>query len=681
MEALAQPDGLRAYDWASRYSTSRDDLIGSFYKPAIERSSRYDRAVGYFRSSFFSIAGGPTAAFALRGGIIRLLCSPELTADDAAAVKRGLELRDAIDEAARRELERILEYPLARPAVELLAALVAEGALEIRFGVREDGSGIFHDKVGVFTDATGDALSFSGSVNETWQGWHPLGNHESFEVFKSWSRLDGARVADHITYFTGLWEGTAKGLAVYEAPYAFREQLVRLAETVKGGLRTATGRAGPSPRRLFDHQLLAIQNWEAAGCRGILQHATGSGKTLTALHAVRDWLAQSGPALVIVPSTLLLEQWYAEAERELALLEPSILLVGGGHDEWRRGALLRMHSEPGSAARLTIATIQTASSRRFIDAVRGGDHLLLVADEVHRLGSDKFRAVFEIPSGAALGLSATPVRGGDEEGTAAISAYFGNVVPPVFELRDAIAAGRLCPYEYYVRLVDLMESEADEYRELTVRIGQVYATAGVDAGMRRYLEYLLIRRSRIVKQAYAKSAAAAEIVARDFQDGQHWLVYCDDQNQLRRVRELMRADGIDAFEYHSNMAGDRDATMHNFRSFGGVLVAIRCLDEGVDIPEVTHAVILASSKNTREFIQRRGRVLRTAPRKRLAVIHDLLVRPPVTRDDKDKRAFTSIAEAEVARAAEFARDAVNVATRTLLAGLCIEWDIDPGAAQ
>jgi superfamily II DNA or RNA helicase len=461
---------------------------------------------------------------------------------------------------------------------------------------------------------------------------------------------------------------------VYEAPRAFRERLLSLAPREDGDLRSFTLGSRPRPRSLFDHQRTAIDNWKAAGCRGILQHATGSGKTLTALHAVRDWITERGPALVIVPSTLLLEQWFQEAERELGVLEPSILLVGGGHDEWRNGSLLRVHTEPGQAPRVTIATVQTAATSRFIDSVRDGKHLLVVADEVHRLGSKKYRDALAIDGGGRLGLSATPLRARDEEGTEAVLDYFGGVIAPVFGLHDAIAAGRLCPYEYHVHLVDLSEDEATKYRELTSKIGQAMGAAGADRN--GYLEYLLIQRARIIKQATAKAGAAAAIVLRGLRDRQHWLVYCDDQRQVREVLAILREAQIDAFEYHSNMRGDRSATMDHFRTFGGVLVAIRCLDEGADLPEVTHAVIAASSKNVREFIQRRGRVLRTAPGKRIAVVHDLLVRPPAHDTDGERSPFAAIAEAEIARAAEFARDAVNVATRNQLIGLCIEWDID-----
>jgi superfamily II DNA or RNA helicase len=646
----------------------------------MDRSSAYDRAVGFFRSSFYSVAGASTASFALRGGRIRLLCSPDLTEDDVRAIELGLSLRDAVDQAAQRELARILEHPLAQPAVQLLAALVAEKALEIRFAVRQGPEGMFHDKVGIFVDSEGESISFSGSINETWMAWHPLGNHESFEVFTSWG-VDRQRVIDHSEFFERAWAGELMGVSVYPAPEAFRAKLISLSPRKEAPKFVASVASDVQrPRSLFDHQLRAIENWRDAGRRGILQHATGSGKTLTALHAIRDWIAEGRPALVIVPSTLLLRQWLAEATRELAQLEPHVLLVGGGNNEWRKGMLLQTYTERGDAPRLTIATVQTACTERFITAVRGGEHLMLVADEVHTVGSGTYRNVLRIESGPRLGLSATPVRMRDAEGTAAIFDYFGEVVPPVVTIHDAIEAGRLCPYQYDVHLVQLSENEASEYRRLSAKIGAAIGAAGTALGS-DYVDHLLIQRARVIKQAAAKASRACDIVERGYHDGERWLVYCDDQRQVRAVLGLLREKNTDAFEYHTSMRGDRDATMDRFRRFGGVLVAIRCLDEGVDIPEVTHAVIVASSRNTREFIQRRGRVLRRSPGKHFAYVEDLLVEPPKLSDDAGKDPFSSLAEAELARAVTFAKDANNAAIRTRLARLCLDWGVDPDGLQ
>ena len=650
--------------------------VAEFFEPALDRSIRYDRAVGYFRSSFYSLTGSATARFAIRGGKARLLCAPELTEEDERAIQEGLDAREALTSSLRTEIARILRYPTSTKPLELLANLIAYGTLEVRFALWNDRSGLFHDKVGIFRDASDRAISFSGSVNETWRAWHPLGNHESFEVFKSWD-VDNERVLAHQAYFDTLWEGREPRVKIYSAPEAFTEGVLKhAAADPEEGLRTVARTKTRSPRRLFDHQNAALRDWENRGHCGILDHATGSGKTLTALNAIRDWIATGRPALVIVPSHLLLEQWRDEAAKELAELDPTILLVGGGHNAWRRRSLLRLNTRADGGPRLTIATVQTACTTDFLGRLEPGSHLLMVADEVHRLGSGDFRAVMSIESGGRLGLSATPRRAGDPEGTKVIEDYFGAVLDPRFTLRDGMDAGRLCRYEYFVHLVNLDGDEMEEWGELSDQIAEAYAREKADKSGQpsERLKFLLIQRSRIAKQAREKIVVAAKVVSDYYGNGQHWLLYCDDQNQVRALLDLLRRQGVDALEYHSAMEGDRQATLDRYRRLGGVLVAIRCLDEGVDIPSITHAVILASSRNPREFIQRRGRVLRLSDGKFSAVIHDLLVVPP---DDDDEGRLDGLLRSEMVRAREFARDAMNRSTETFLDGLCIKWGIDP----
>ena len=222
---------------------------------------------------------------------------------------------------------------------------------------------------------------------------------------------------------------------------------------------------------------------------------------------------------------------------------------------------------------------------------------------------------------ARLGLSATPVRAFDREGTDSILDFFGGVIEPVVTLKDAIEAGRLCEYEYWPQTVRLNPDEQERWEDLTKRIQKRFAREA--SGQANFddpsdeLKQMLIRRARIAKSAEAKVAEAARIVTTQFELGQRWILYCDDQHQVALVLQSLRAASLPAFEYHSAMAGSRDATLRAFREEGGILVSIRCLDEGVDIPEVSHALILASSRNDREFVQRRGRVLRDDPLKAL----------------------------------------------------------------
>jgi superfamily II DNA or RNA helicase len=312
----------------------------------------------------------------------------------------------------------------------------------------------------------------------------------------------------------------------------------------------------------------------------------------------------------------------------------------------------------------------------------GGKHLFLVADEVHRLGADGARRILRIDSGPRLGLSATPERAGDPEGTSAIFEYFCGVVAPTFGISEAVKSGALTPYAYSVHPIYLEADEQEHWQNLTDEYRRLYARAEAkgagDPGIAARLKMLLIRRARIVKAARGKVEAAASIIRSYYQAGQRWIIYCDDQVQLGIVRYALRSAGLDdVYEYHSAMAGDRVRTLDRFNTLGGIIVSIRCLDEGVDIPAVSHALILASSRNPREFIQRRGRVLRRAEGKTLAFLHDVIVAPHVT----DEGDGNSILAGEIARAIEFGSHAINPASVTDLQLLAHSIRLDWAAAS
>jgi superfamily II DNA or RNA helicase len=184
---------------------------------------------------------------------------------------------------------------------------------------------------------------------------------------------------------------------------------------------------------------------------------------------------------------------------------------------------------------------------------------------------------------------------------------------------------------------------------------------------------MLIDRARIAKGATAKIDLARRVIREHFEPGQRWLVYCDSQDQLYAVRDALEEEGVDPDVYHSDMEGDRQQTLERFKVNGGVVVSIKCLDEGVDIPAATHALVLASSRNPREFIQRRGRVLREAPDKSLAHIYDAIVVPRSMGDDEDPD--TSLLEAELARAIEFGRGAIGPSSITDLERIAARYGI------
>jgi superfamily II DNA or RNA helicase len=204
----------------------------------------------------------------------------------------------------------------------------------------------------------------------------------------------------------------------------------------------------------------------------------------------------------------------------------------------------------------------------------------------------------------------------------------------------------------------LEEDEDSEYSRLTQRITELRTRASdhPTEEQQRRLDMLRIQRARIVKKARQKVPHAADLLGREYVSGQRWLVYCEDTEQLGMVRDGLVSVDCEVHEYHSQMVGDPPATLRSFERYGGVLVSIRCLDEGIDIPMVDRALILASSTNSREYIQRRGRVLRTAPGKYSAEVYDVLVCREVdnhvevlNRDYSRARQFATFARNEACR--------------------------------
>ena len=654
--------------FSTLYRTEENNPVDDFYAPCLDRAIRYRRAVGYFRSTVFDIIGENVVSFARRGGVIQIICSPAMTPWDIKTVEDAYEYRKAAEVAIFAELDKLVADPITAYPTRVLATLIAVGCLDLRLALRPRNSGIYHEKLGLFDDANGDRVSFKGSANESYSGWHEHGTFESIDVFCSWEEgKESQRVSENDRYFDRLWESRIAGLEVLPLTETARDRLIIQSIGGLDDIDEALLSSSKSTRRkLFKHQSDALRAWVAQNRRGILEHATGSGKTLTALTAIRMHIAEGNPALVLVPSKLLLEQWEREIRSEIP--EASILLAGAKNNKWREGRLLEAMTSPGvNEQRVVLATMRTACSNRFVRDIVGGPHLLIVADEVHQVGSVTNSKSLAIPSGPRLGLSATPKRFGDPEGTENILAYFGDVVPPPFTLNDAILTGRLVPYEYHPYPIALSSDETIGWNKLSDKILHEMARSGDDGTGTRLLseraKMLLIQRSRIAKKACAKLSLALTVVKTHYRLGQRWLVYCEDAAQLSDILASFRNAGLEVFEYHSNMTSDRDAVMTWFEDFGGILVSIRCLDEGVDIPAVSHALILASSQNPRQFIQRRGRVLRRYPGKTHAEIHDAIVVPP---DLASEPRQAPLVRAEFKRAIEFADNSLNLGAGTRL---------------
>lgn len=651
----------------SHYRSGRDSLLDDFYIPCLQESVNFDRAVGYFSSALYQAVGLAFSDFVKRDGHVRLICSPELSIGDYEAIKSGRAQASSLaQESVRQELESLLRRPESVPATRLLASLVAANVIEIQIAFSENPKGLFHDKIGIFEDSEGKKVAFSGSANESFRAWGL--NHESFSVFCSWdNEVDLMRAREISEFFRSVWTGREPGIEIATIDEITKEQLRSVAyDDLDFGIEQVRSCLNPSSqmgqvKELLEHQLLVLEDWEARGHRGIISFATGAGKTIAAIEGIKRWNREGGTAIVLVPGRDLHVQWMRELASQYP--EATVLPAGAGHrkSDWMDLLSIFTSAEQEvSLPKVVLATNSIFAGDDFQNRLRAGEHLLVVSDEVHRAGSPKVLAALEnVFCGGALGLSATYERQYDEDGSERILKYFGETLSPVIGIAEALALGLLVPYDYRLHEVGLDFDEEHRYEKLTAKISRAAArNAGGDED-NQVVQMLLIERSRILKQARQKIPVAVEVLRDQYEDGQRWLVYCDDTVQLEDLTAKCLELNLPVMEFHSNMESEREAVIRSLSGRGGIVIAIRCLDEGIDIPVADHALILASSTVEREYIQRRGRVLRAAPgtTKVSAEIHDLIL------VDEYGGALT---RGEAVRALEFARLARNEVSRDRL---------------
>ena len=692
---------LNDFYYATSYNKAEHDIANEFYLPCMRNAVRYDRISGYFGSTIYIIAWDALKEFMENGGKMRVICSPYISEADEMALSQGYSARgdEILTNAIIKEMESMLESPNLSAPSKLLAYLVVEGIIDVKIAVptgceTPTARRLFHDKVGIFHDNQKNMVGFRGSMNETFKGLAEDGNIESVDVFPNWlDQRDRERVEEASNFFNKLWKHRITGIQVFGFPSAAKEILkaktdgikweelldeIKVSDNKALKWKTASGPNAKVPRK---HQINALEAWEKNDRRGIFEHATGSGKTFTAMCAINDALKRNETILILVPSRDLLKQWNKELHETITDLDVFYLLCGDGNSDWKKpGKLAAWTSKSRDTHRIVIATMDTASSNDFVRKLSQGDHLMVVADEMHRMGSTKRRNILTINSGARLGLSATPRRYGDPEGTNALFDYFGGVIPPPFTLEDAIKSRVLTRYFYYPQRLSLTQEEQTAWNEVTDEICKLIARmetkeAGklnINANPR--LKQLLINRSRIVKNAAGKVPLAIKVLKEKFQEGQKWIIYCDNISQLNAVCTQARYAGFDAYEYYAEMEGDRDTTLEHFSQNGGVLVSIKCLDEGVDIPSTTDALILASSQNPREFIQRRGRILRNSSGKLFAHLYDVITVPVMAENENEKG--LSIIAAELSRAIQFGKGAENPACVSDLKNIAIDYQIE-----
>jgi superfamily II DNA or RNA helicase len=656
------------------YRSDKNNLLNDFYIPCLSESIHYSRAVGFFTSSSLSAAARGLNVFIKRGGTVRLVASPNLSKDDIAAIQQGYRTREeVIEECLVQAIKDVAMPDPVRQRLGFLAWLIAEGMLDIKIAIVETsgGFGIYHEKVGIFTDEYGDRVVFTGSSNESTGGF--VSNFESVDVFRSWIEADEGRIQPRVDDFQRLWNDLTPSLRVYDFPEAARRELLNYKPATKPSRDPEQQSPPESPESSPDVQLYnnpflkielkprqieALDAWKDANCRGILAMATGSGKTVAALACALS-LENLEFLLISVPTNELVHQWVREI-KDKTTYQPPIIAVGASAS-WTDTLFrkLRLHNSrlipADRCPTIVVGNYNELSKQRTLNLLNdagGVPHSsLLIADEVHSAGASGHQRILRGDFTYRLGLSATPLRPYDEEGTDVVLRYFEGIVYE-FSLEQAIAAGILCEYDYFVYMADLTKEEYEEYRKLTAKMGFLLGSRQEVAASRSInLDFLAIKRAHIVKSAESKLALLDRITREH--SLRKAMVYCADIAQATEASRILTRQGYHVARYSSDDV-DRHRLLASFAAEElDALVAVKCLDEGVDIPATELAAVLASDASERQFIQRRGRVLRTAPKKRVATIIDVLVVPPPSEASVELIGF------EMSRVVQFARAARN----------------------
>lgn len=689
----------------NEYRSLIDDISRDFYIPLLNKAVMYKRAVGFFSSSALVEISKGITGLVKNGGKIHLVASPRLSDEDITAMKKGYELRnDIIEKALLRELyDASTSYENDR--LNLLANLIADGILDIKiaFIKNEHNIGMYHEKMGIIEDSMGNKVAFAGSMNETITGL--MVNYESIDVFCSWTE-DRERVLSKENAFSAIWNNIEPNIEIIDFPNVKKEIIekykklpLNLDEYDKEIHETSladtygTKRIGaitPQSVKLHEYQEEAIREWEKQGFRGIFDMATGTGKTFTGLGGVarlceitNDKLA----VIVVCPYQHLVEQWVEDIK--LFGINPIIGYSKSPQKDWRksltnavRDQKLKVRNKEFFTFICTNATFTSDIVQTQISKIKGDT--LLVVDEAHNFGSKRLSSLLDGRFNYRLALSATLERHNDEDGTESLYGYFGNKCIE-YTLDRAIQEHKLTPYKYYPIIVTLTDDEREAYSDLSYQMSRnLIKGKNGKTKLSKYGEILALKRARIVAAASQKISALEKEVF-PYKGENYILVYCGAANMLSENDDTSSFDDIDLrqIDVVTQLLGDKlDMKVSQFTSKEDVeerailkkqfekgenlqaLIAIKCLDEGVNIPKIKVAFILASTTNPKEYIQRRGRVLRLAKEKEFAEIYDFVTLPrpldevsSLTLEEikRDK----ALVKNEMARMEEFGRLSMN----------------------
>lgn len=693
--------GLKDIQLKSEYRSLLNDIAKEFYIPSLSNAISYKRAVGFFSSTaLIEIAIGIDGLIQ-NGGRIQIIASPYLSNEDIKAIQLGYELREVIEKSLIRELEDAKDG-FEEISLDLLTHLIANNVLDIKIAITEQNGllGMYHEKMGIIEDKNGDKIAFSGSMNESITALKM--NYETIDVFCSWNDSE-SRVQNKENAFFSIWNNIEPNIETmefsslnteiikkYQKTDNYTESIKNFKNAVKQKTKKINGVAIPEWLNLHEYQVKAIDNWENQDFCGIFDMATGTGKTLTGLGAaasLSDYLNGNFALFIVCPYQHLVEQWVDDIN-EFGI-DPIIGYSNSAQKDWKKrlkdailDQKLKVKNRNFFCFISTNATFASKFVQDEIEKIKS-DAMLLV-DEAHNFGASYLSKTLTNKFRYRLALSATLNRHNDEFGTQKLFDYFGEKCIE-YTLEQAIEEGKLTKYKYNPIVVTLSDLELAKYSEITFEMGKCII---FDKNGKKQLsekgKRLALARARVVAGAEDKIRVLEKYI-QPYTEDKHILVYCGATKMLNENQECSDVDEIDLrqIDVVTNLLGnklnmkvsqftskedsiEREQLKREFDKGENIqaLIAIKCLDEGVNIPKIKVAFILASTTNPKEYIQRRGRVLRLSEGKDYAEIYDFITLPmPLDNvhslTELQVKSFLTLVKNELSRAEEFARISMN----------------------
>lgn len=671
-----------------RYRSEIHNFPKDFIIPVLSQTEIYKRGSGYFSTSALVRLSVGLFEMAKNGGKMQLICSPYLDSKDIEAIDYGYKNReDLISEALLREIQEPISY-FEEERLNLIATMIANGSLDIKVAFLEDEDGIrlYHEKIAVFVDKNGNRISYAGSANESENGLE--GNFESLYTFCSWkdeSQIEAVKLAEND--FDDMWNNETNKLQVIPFPEIVVQRLMKYKKATvdwsvdekeygyKQYLKKNQKFKIPEGIVLHYYQEQAVQNWQIQKYKGIFDMCTGSGKTYTALSAMVELgkrFENKIAVFIVCPYIHLVSQWEEDVEQWTSV--PIIIAHSKSPDlRWKENILkaYKRFRKDGSPF-ICITTNDTFSGdeiQQYITRFNEKQKVLLIVDEAHNFGAQRMIKVMPWNINYRIALSATIKRYMDKTGTSKIQEYFGEKCIE-YKLERAIKEGNLVHYDYFPIPVYLSENELGRYRVLSQKLKKYVIIKNGKMKISDAGKPIIFERTRLIAGAENKVALLLDMF-KEYASENNILIYCgatsvedditgEEKRQIDLVTERLQLKygmSVKRFTAEENLIERQNIKKYFEQGMYQVITAIKCLDEGVNIPGIRIAFIMSSSRNPKEFVQRRGRLLRKSDNKKKAVIYDFITLPRNLENvlpydiDEDK----TIIVGEVARMLEFGR--------------------------